>query len=96
MNASLATLLPVMLVTSLAAVYAHARLARFTGSAAGARLVRALLLSGGLAFAAVTALLFARAPLVQAAIAAASFGVVHVPAACLLALKGLRDRESRS
>lgn len=93
MNASLATLLPVMLGASVAAVYAHARLARHTDSAASARLVRALLLSGGLAFAAVTALLFARSPLVQAVIAATSFGVVHVPAACILALKGLRARE---
>lgn len=96
MNASLPTLVPVMLVTSMAAVYAHARLARFTNSAADARLVRALLLSGGAAFAAVTGLLFASAPFVQAVIAATSFGVVHVPAACILALKGLRARESRS
>ncbi|MEQ8660519.1 MAG: hypothetical protein RLW62_06850 [Gammaproteobacteria bacterium] len=92
MSTTLFSLLPFMLLTLAAAAYAHARLARHTETAGGVRLVRALLLSCGLACAAVTALLFARTPLTQAVIAAASFGVVHVPAACILALKGARAR----
>ncbi|MEQ8250124.1 MAG: hypothetical protein RLW61_16100 [Gammaproteobacteria bacterium] len=92
LTSTLLTLLPFMLLALAAAAYAHARLARHTVSAGGTRVVRALLLSTGFAFAAVSTLMFARAPLTQAVIAATSFGVVHVPAACILALKSARAR----
>ena len=88
------TLLLLAMVSMAAAVYAHLRLTDFTAGTYRSATTRTLLITIG----AVLGYLGARAfqdPMLAMTAFALGFGVVHVPAACILLLKSLRG-EGRS
>ncbi len=92
------SLLPIALVTLLAAFYTHLRLPALTGSARSLLFARGLLGATGIACGAVmvaSARVFTEElGLVSAALVFVSgFGVVHVPAALITLIKLARRRE---
>ena len=72
-----------------AAGYAQLRLSRFTAGAHKRAATRVVLIAIGLAIGYLGARMFAEPGLAMVAFVI-GFGVVHVPAACILLLKGLR------
>lgn len=72
-----------------AAFYAHSRIPQFTAKAGNVALLRLILLATGLALGYAMMDRFS-GPAVSVLSFCAWFGAVHVPAACILVLKGLK------
>ena len=92
------SLLPLALITLLAAGYAHACLPELSTSATSLLIARILLIGTGIGFGVATiafgAIMAGGIGVVAALLAfLAGFGVVHVPAALIMALKRWRRRE---
>lgn len=87
-------LLVVTILTLAAAVEAHRRLPRHTGSSRQLRNARIVLIATGVAFGWVMARIYgAVTELNVVLIFLSGFGLIHVPAAAILFLKGQTDNE---
>jgi hypothetical protein len=86
MNITALTLAAVL--TILAAVYAHMRIARFTAGAGNIAFAHTLLAAVGLGLGIVGALICADEPMLAFFAFVIGFGIVHVPAALILFFKG--------
>ena len=90
---TIVALIPVTAGALLATVYAHLALASQSRSPATALVTRIVLLATAFGFGGVTAVWYGRSLPMQLLLGLTSFGIVHVPPACILFLKRLRARQ---